>query len=380
MAAAAVILLLAGLLVWRSAGRNAEPEPTPTPEPTPEPTQEITIPIPAGMTAEDLEKIWDIVIVGDTLEWRTEEQMLRGSDGSLDRNEVAYDSWDGERQHYYSTEDGHEFEAAAWDLDFLRYLPNLRSLTMVLVDADALPDLGALSHLERVDLSDCSLRDISGLKGSAVTLSNLFDCLKYFKTGKVQMYGELKDVRYFTCVLLWGQKRYKPLRFVLVECEGRQSILVSTDVSLDAITIIKLYATRFSIEETFREFKQQIGGFCYHFWTKAISKLNHFAKKSDPDPLESVLSKPDRDKVLNTIKAIEGYVLFASISMGILQLLALNETPSGDVQKCRYLRTLPKERPSEATVMYYFHRRFYPVLMKTPSSFVTRLILEKMAG
>ena len=218
------------------------------------------------------------------------------------------------------------------------------------------------------------------LKGSAVTLSNLFDCLKYFKTGKVQMYGELKDVRYFTCVLLWGQKRYKPLRFVLVECEGRQSILVSTDVSLDAITIIKLYATRFSIEETFREFKQQIGGFCYHFWTKAISKLNHFAKKSDPDPLESVLSKPDRDKVLNTIKAIEGYVLFASISMGILQLLALNETPSGDVQKCRYLRTLPKERPSEATVMYYFHRRFYPVLMKTSSSFVTRLILEKMAG
>ena len=176
VAGAAVILLLAGLLVWRSAGRNAEPEPTPTPEPTPEPTQEITIPIPAGMTAEDLEKIWDIVIVGDTLEWRTEEQMLRGYDGSLDRNEVAYDSWDGERQHYYSTEDGHEFEAAAWDLDFLRYLPNLRSLTMVLVDADALPDLGALSHLERVDLSDCSLRDISGLKGSAVNELGIWKC------------------------------------------------------------------------------------------------------------------------------------------------------------------------------------------------------------
>lgn len=174
IAGAAVLAVLAGLLIWRNSTPPVELEPTP--EPTPEPTQEITVPIPAGMTAEDLEKIWEISIVGDTLKWRTEEQLLRGVDGSLNRSEIAYDSWDGERQHYYSIEDGHEFESTAWDLDFLRALPNLRSLTLILVDADALPDLGALSHLERVDLSDCSLRDVSGLKGSSVNELGIWKC------------------------------------------------------------------------------------------------------------------------------------------------------------------------------------------------------------
>ena len=189
-------------------------------------------------------------------------------------------------------------------------------------------------------------------KGRKVTLSDLFKCSEYFKTGKAMMYGERKHVRYFSCVLLWGPKRYKELRFVLVECDGLRSILVSTDVSLDPITIIELYATRFSIEETFREFKQQIGGFCYHFWTKSMTKLNHFAKKTDPDPLEMVSSEKDRRRVLNAIKAIEGFVLFASIAMGILQMIALEETTSGEAQKSRYLRTMPKGRPSEATYSY----------------------------
>lgn len=34
--------------------------------------------------------------------------------------------------------------------------------------------------------------------------------------------------------------------------------------------LLVVYAYRFSIEELFREFKQQIGGFAYHFWTKAV--------------------------------------------------------------------------------------------------------------
>ena len=102
-------------------------------------------------------------------------------------------------------------------------------------------------------------------------------------------------------------------------------------------------------------------------------------KKTDPTPLEMV-SERDRGKVLDTVKAIEGYVLFASIAMGILQMIALDETPSGEAQKSRYLRTMPKDHPSEATIMYYLRRRFYPVLLKTPDSFITRIITEKMAS
>ncbi len=39
------------------------------------------------------------------------------------------------------------------------------------------------------------------------------------------------------------------------------------------------------METTFREFKQQIGGLSYHFWTKAMPHLSHYRKMSDPDPL-----------------------------------------------------------------------------------------------
>lgn len=67
------------------------------------------------------------------------------------------------------------------------------------------------------------------------------------------------------CYYLWGQKLYQPLQFVFVEYEGKQVILVSTDLSMNVQDIITGYAYRFKIEAMFREFKQQFGGLCYHF-------------------------------------------------------------------------------------------------------------------
>ena len=72
------------------------------------------------------------------------------------------------------------------------------------------------------------------------------------------MYGEQQEVSYYCTELLWGQKLYQELRFVLVQYKGSKSILVSTDLTLSPKRIIELYAYRFSIEELFREFKQQM--------------------------------------------------------------------------------------------------------------------------
>lgn len=216
------------------------------------------------------------------------------------------------------------------------------------------------------------------LKGKPIRITSLFsEKANRFTQATVYMYGEKQAVSYYCLDLLWGQKLYQELRFVLVQYSGKQSILVSTDLTLSPKRIIELYAYRFSIEELFREFKQQIGGFAYHFWSKAVPKLNHYSKRGDTDRLETVMNPHDRSLILGNIKAIEGFVLFASIAMGALQLIALDGRAGRPAKKIRYLRTASRKCPSEGTVMYYARKNIYSLLLQHPDSFITRFIRER---
>ena len=149
--------------------------------------------------------------------------------------------------------------------------------------------------------------------------------------------------------LLWGQKLYQKLRFVLVEYDNQKSILVSTDLTLTAIQIIELYSKRFCIESCFREMKQQTGAFCYHFWTNSLEKLNYFKKKEEPN----------------------------CIAFGILQILAVQEDLEGDLSTLFYTRTKSKIRVSEAKVRWYLSWRINHLLLQNPDSFITEFIRER---
>jgi len=194
------------------------------------------------------------------------------------------------------------------------------------------------------------------------------------------MYGKNEEVSYASYDLLWGQGHYQELRFVLVKWKDATSILVSTDLSLSPTAIIELYAKRFKIESMFREMKQQIGGFCYHFWSRSMPKLNHRAKKGSPDPLSDITDPDDQKKILGCIKAIEGFMVCSSIAMGIVQLISLRESENDNLQKLRYLRTQSKNVPSEGTVMYYIRKNIFRMLLQNPHSFVTRFIRERQEG
>ena len=89
-----------------------------------------------------------------------------------------------------------------------------------------------------------------------------------------------------------------------MEMNGTQSILASTSLVLEPLSIIRLYSYRFRIECTFRELKQQIGGFCYHFWSKYMPKLSYYHKKGKPTPMERVGGEKPRKKVLEAVRAI----------------------------------------------------------------------------
>lgn len=213
-------------------------------------------------------------------------------------------------------------------------------------------------------------------KGEQVKLRTLFDsCADEFQTAKVTIYDKEETIQYLCLDLLWGQGLYQELRFVLVKLGGRFSILVSTDLTMKPTDIIRLYGYRFKIECAFREMKQVIGAFGYHFWSKSMPKLKRCLKKGEAHPLEQVTHPKDQHNIRQTIKAIEGFVMCGCIATGLLQLIAAKF--SNRVRAFRYLRTPSKGTVSEGTVMDYLRKFIFRMFAHDPHLPITEIIQNK---
>ena len=165
-AGAVVLAAVAGLLIWRAA------QPKEAAVPVME-EQEIVIPAAYGLTQEDLDKILHVSFISDQAIFLTEDDL-----GKPYPHPVTY-HMEEDGMHWDSTEDGHRLSAVKYapeDLAFLKLLPNLRSLEMVLADTEALPDLRGLTSLRSVVLADCTITDLSGLAESSLEFIGLFRC------------------------------------------------------------------------------------------------------------------------------------------------------------------------------------------------------------
>ena len=215
-------------------------------------------------------------------------------------------------------------------------------------------------------------------KGASVKLFGLFSSAKdEFLSAEVTLYGKSEDIRYYCVDLLWGKKLYKPLRFVLVEYNRAQAVLVSTDLSIDPLDIVQLYGRRFGIEVMFREMKQVTAGFAYRFWSKSMPKLNRFKKKTDPDPVEQIKDKKAQKRIRLAVKAIEGFAFCATVATGLLQLISLQFSGTTELDNLRYLRTYRNSVASEATVADFLRKNISFLLLLHPSLPLTKIISAK---
>lgn len=158
IATSAVIVIVSGLFIWNAAKPSAEPVET------------IEIPenfvIPetlSGLTNEDISYISAVTIIGDTFLYSSINE------DPVDLYNVAYEAYGDDGVHWYSKKDGHELQMTHYDdLRFLSLMPNLKTLNIVLVDADssALPNLSDRLMYGYVRISECNIDSLEWLSGS----------------------------------------------------------------------------------------------------------------------------------------------------------------------------------------------------------------------
>ena len=157
--------------------------------------------------------------------------------------------------------------------------------------------------------------------GEKVKLWTLFDCQgQDWQTADSPVYGERGvQIRFVRRELLW-----RPLgqlvHYVLVDHPTRgRLILITTDLALAPIEVIRLYGLRFKIELSFKQALRVLGVYAYHFWMRSMDKI----KRTEGTQHLHHKSQTYRDAVRRKLGAYHCHIQLGLIAQGLLQYLAV---------------------------------------------------------
>ncbi|MBI5248080.1 MAG: transposase [Desulfomonile tiedjei] len=212
--------------------------------------------------------------------------------------------------------------------------------------------------------------------GKKVRLMTLFETLsESFETAPSPVYGERGvDIRFRVLDLLWRPMGIL-VRFVLVEHPVRgRIVLFSTDLTLPALEVIRLYGLRAKIELGFKQSLHVLGVYAYHFWMKAMNKI----RKGDGDQYLHRSSEKYRNQIRRKMRAYDAHIQLGLISQGLLQYLSVTCSREIWASFGSWLRTMnPDASPSEAVTMMAMKRLFPEFLAALPLSHILKKFLTR---
>lgn len=214
--------------------------------------------------------------------------------------------------------------------------------------------------------------------GNKIKLKTLFKDLSAFYTIASPLKGDKKacKIQYRVIDLLWRRAGIL-VRYVAVIHPSRgRIILMSTDLKLSAVEIIKLYGLRFKIEFSFKQALHTLGTYSYHFWMKAMKPI----KRNSGDQYLHKESEEYRNAVRRKINTYHKYIQLGIIAQGLLQYLASVKSTSVWKRFGSWIRTIRPGIPASENVVGVAIKNSFPEFLAGMSDESTfkKFLCEKL--
>jgi len=209
------------------------------------------------------------------------------------------------------------------------------------------------------------------LYGPKTHLHDWFRYKKQFTKAPSPVYGESGVMlRYYTFDLIW-RPLGRLVRFVWVIHPSRgRLVLLSTDLALEGLDIIRLYGWRFKIEVSFKQAIHTVGAYAYHFWMSDMNPI----RRGDGSQHPHRQSPGYRQHLRRKLAAYECHIQLGLIAQGLLQYLAITFRRSVWLNFHTYIRTAAPQKPPSEWVVAQALRHCWPHFLADCSE---SLILKK---